>query len=307
MNKSFTKFIIFIFILFSFTACKAKVHENSPDLTDTAQEGSIETKEDGKVEEENTQKPNLFPKESSFELVEVSDEIKNSTVADEIVQVGNIVLPNDCSLTVKEVLDLLSKDYPVELDQSDVEHIHNKAPEGLKHYGISVHRTDMEDGPAHSNVVCCLEIQNISDADEDIMNYVVKDIYSTWLPGCLNFFYPGNICDVCTVHSVEELREFEENEGLSYLKDCIEKRIEENVFLNSNYEDAVLYIEELAEKAGTEAYWDEEKNDYRIVIKGSGPFEWDRDNYKYSTLVFTFDKENKPYFMKRYNTFTIKD
>lgn len=164
--------------------------------------------------------------EDSFRLCEVSDEIKNSTVYDEIVQVGDIVLPNDGSLTVRDLVDRLSINGPVKILENDKEitadSLVNPTGSMLGRYAVA---------DEYNNELCSILYINATSNIANAFDSIVVNITAPYVqsPNILNFFYPGNICPaVFTVFpEVKELPAYEKR--VSEYKEMTYQSVEDDL------------------------------------------------------------------------------
>lgn len=214
--------------------------------------------------------------EDSFRLCEVSDEIKNSTVYDEIVQVGDIVLPNDGSLTVKDVVERLSVQGPVTVYEGDDEITADSLVNPTNMYLGSYTIRD-----EYNNDLCSVNYVNLSEDIANAFDCIVADIsypiYSS--PNILNFFYPGNICPAVFNASsdVRALSAYEQR--VSEYKEMTYQSIEEDLkslgaknisFLSDTYlkiykyEFSVYSKKPVYQKAGQEPYY--RKTSYSFFV-----------------------------------------
>lgn len=128
---------------------------------------------------------------ASIKLVEASDEIKNSILTDEIVQVSNSVLPTDGTMTVGEIVGKLEaeNDFTI-LFEDDMNQ--NSLVETIRYTlpGISLINS------SNNEEICRITYINTNSAP---INFYECKVVSIDDPGqysieSLNFFYPGNIC-----------------------------------------------------------------------------------------------------------------
>ncbi len=127
----------------------------------------------------------------TFKLYDVSKEIKNSTFKDQIAQVGDVVLREDGSMTVGEVVEELRKNGPILIkDESK-----NLITENSLIDPMSRESCDLLDGDEKG--ICKLEYVNVTE--DALSAYECKVIaisppLRTGNLNTLNFFYAGNIC-----------------------------------------------------------------------------------------------------------------
>lgn len=212
----------------------------------------VVTKKDGE------DKPKIEEEKTDFKLVEVSEEVKNSKLTDEIVQVGNVVLPNDMSLTVQDVMDLLSADQgPVKI------HPNQYAVDGL--YTSSTGEwlgiyPDEEGSEKNSlNEICELYVFEEPDDPKRVVEHKVLDIHGPGFPGSMNVFYPGNIC-AAYGDSIDFMEKGYCSIGKYRFENEIKQRNDERQFLEMTFEDGKALMEKLALDAGLECKWSEKKD-----------------------------------------------
>ena len=125
--------------------------------------------------------------EDAFKLYEASDEIKESTVNDAIVQIRNVVVKTDGSLTVKELYDALNKDGSVTIKKGGDEVTDSSLANSGVHSCYIVDEFDYG--------LCDLDFVNETEAPANIMDCKVINVTAPqYSDNVLNFFYPGNIC-----------------------------------------------------------------------------------------------------------------
>lgn len=128
----------------------------------------------------------------TFKLYDVSKEIKNSTFKDQIAQVGDVVLREDGSMTVGEVVEELRKNGPILIKDGKSKDLITKNslidPAGRESCTL-VGGDEKE--------ICGLEYVNVTE--DALSAYECKVIaisppLRTGNLNTLNFFYAGNIC-----------------------------------------------------------------------------------------------------------------
>lgn len=202
-----------------------------------------------------------------FELVEVSDEIKNSKLSDKIIQIGNVVLPNDGSLTVREVLERLNADQPVRLSHSDYAEDGLFTEDVIDSIGIYIDTdrikgTDGSEFDAVENCICNLSVIPEEDDPKPVMDHKVQRITAGIFPQTLNEFYPGNICAAYN-NRPEYMKESTQYD----IEEAVKQRNEEYPFYEMKYDDFKEYVEKLASDAGLEI--EEKNNGWTINIENN--------------------------------------
>lgn len=220
-------------------------------------------------EESNDEKSSGESKTSSFELVEPTEEIKNSKVTDEIVQIGNVVLPNDLSLTVGQAMELLQKDGEVVLKEED----ENESVGPLRTEKIVLIRplNDNPDRNPESYWLCGLDIYNDSEESKSIKDCLILNIYHTLeLPHNLNFFYAGG------VNGVEQILD-DRHKYFEEYKDVVNQRWNEYPYREMTTDQAREMARKMAQDAGLEC----EESDTQFVMYHTSPEVLNNYNKKY--------------------------
>lgn len=157
-----------------------------------------------KAEEERIKKEK--EEKSSFKLVEPSPEIINSKITDPIVQVGNAVIPNDGSLTIGELKDILEKESGAKTVIAYDGHNPNRLDMNFRMPEFTeaslVKSTYYDCGyyvaykDENDNEICRAIYVNDTDVPIAAFDCKIACIYapSGISMNILNFFYAGNIC-----------------------------------------------------------------------------------------------------------------
>lgn len=129
--------------------------------------------------------------EEAFKLYDVSAEIKNSLFTDEIVQINDSVIPNDGSLTVKDIVDILSAYGPVTVKDGNTEITEDSL---VQPTGSSLGTYRFVD--EFDQDICSASYVNESDQIASAYDCRIANIGDpgNYSKNVLNFFYPGNIC-----------------------------------------------------------------------------------------------------------------
>lgn len=173
---------------------------------------------------------------SAVTLVSPSDEIVNSKITDMLVQVNNVVIPLDGTMTMQACFDALQADFGnvLSLDKG-------KTLDGLAN---SYDLDSLAIIDENKNKVCYLHYYNGTDnpvkLSDCMVVYVedpgVSEIYS------LNFFYSGNICagsfiaDKDIMELDEYTKRIEEYPILSY--DTVPAYLETQGFSNVEFDES---------------------------------------------------------------------
>lgn len=268
---------------------KAKEEKKEDEPTPTSSEEAIWVDPD-----DLTPTPEIVP----FELVEVSDEIKNSKLTDEIVQVGNVVLPNDFSLTVKEAIDLLSQDGEVSMGDGYTPDLLIPGSDGhikdIKKLPILRAGSGMDPLWADDvDVICNIYFYNLEESPTNIMDCIVFDFSRGSLQNALNFFWSGNL--YC-----EGLTDISYLSGKPGFEEAIKQRSEEYPLHQMTYQEAHDYLEKMTKDADVEAEWSSSGAEYSFTFNSKeivpGQLDaWDgsEDLRRQTRYTFVFDlKDN---------------
>ena len=177
-----------------------------------------------------------------FELVEVSDELKNSVLTDSCVQVGNVILHRDRTMTIGEAVALLEQDGEVATEKRE-----NGEDRGLTVYRkIPDHPNDW----MRDNEILCWLMGPRDFNGESIMDApLVQVIVSKNSPHRLNVIYPGNVCGLFAYRTTglsEKSVKVDE-----YYSDCIDRRREEyNRFVGRTEDEYIMLCKDMCSQAG---------------------------------------------------------
>ncbi len=175
--------------------------------------------------------------EEEFELVEVSDEIKNSRMGDGTYQIGKAVINViDNPMTFREFVDRLSINGEVTLSE--------EYPMETVIGGEIIELDVRPEGAPEKYGMCKVQLGWSGGAlmDAQITSYIYSIPDS---PYCMNFFYPGNICGMMEVSGRREMFK-------DLYKTAVEKRLEEYPYWNMDYEECKEYW---TEKCSHEEIW----------------------------------------------------
>ncbi len=132
----------------------------------------------------------------TFKLYDVSKEIKNSTFKDQIAQVGDVVLREDGSMTVGEVVEELGKNGPILIkDESKNLITENSLIDPMSEGSCALLDEVKVNGVEKE--ICRLKYVNVTEDALSAYECKVVAISSpsiAWNLNSLNFFYAGNIC-----------------------------------------------------------------------------------------------------------------
>ncbi|MGN0316990.1 MAG: hypothetical protein ACI4E1_03535 [Lachnospira sp.] len=148
---------------------------------------------------------------SPITLVSPSDEIVNSKITDMLVQVNNVVIPLDGTMTMQACFDALQADFgnTLSLDKNTLSIEKGKILEGLVDPKNLDYANVIDE---NENVICCLRYYNATNQTAKVSDCLVVDVND---PGryeiySLNFFYSGNICAGTSFNVYDDIRELEE-------------------------------------------------------------------------------------------------
>ena len=149
--------------------------------------------------------------EHSFELVEVSDAIKNSHLEDDIVQVGNVVLKNDASLSIQDIISALKGQWKeIRIVDKNRNEVTGNTLMQPGQYTNTLNLETLYVYNEYENELCTLYISNTTGEMINMMDALVVDIRQP-MTGMesLNFFYPGNVCAILTASYSQDKKESE--------------------------------------------------------------------------------------------------
>lgn len=165
--------------------------EEADEMAEMMDEALAEEEEMAKSQAEEQKK-----KEASLDaitLVGASKEIKSSKLGDDLIQIGDVVVKTDGSLTVGELNKELQACFNSKLVSGNEEvtdvSLENATSFGTPFVSILSVKDEAE------NPICSIKYINPTDSTINIFDCVVVGMepndYSLY---SLNFFYPGNIC-----------------------------------------------------------------------------------------------------------------
>lgn len=261
--------------LFTIVGCEHKTDTEETNSSAHITEDQSTDKEETEIDSSNDNLSGTN-ETSSFELVKPTDEIKNSKINDGIVQVGNIVLPNNLSLTVEQVVSELGKDgyvyasIPYGADSSVIPAL--KKEENIVIYRPQDANQEKLKGTRDESAICSLDVINTSEEPQELDKCLVLDIHApSTLPYSLNFFYAGNINGI--IHMC-----FGEEEKEKY-KNFYEERKNEYNYETKSTDELVDFAREKAQEAGL---------DFRGSVAETGGRVY--MNYELPEIVPNYDK-----------------
>lgn len=202
--------------------------EEAEDIAELFEEEDFEEEKSDKKEKKSKKEE----KNSQYDLVEVSDEIVNSTIMDSIIQIYDAVIPIDGSMTLGEVRQAID-----DVTGFDVKLGSNQSEDSLVEAGLSGVSFEDEDGEP----ICYFTCVNPTNAPMKLVDCPVISFSAGHGIHSLNTFYPGNICD--GTNSYPFLQNTESPEYLERLKTYPTLKYEEiQAFLEAQgAEDVTFY------------------------------------------------------------------
>ena len=197
------------------------------------------TTDEEEIQQENNEETEDQAAEGHFELVEVSDELRNSILTDGCVQVGNAIIRRDRTMTIGEAVALLEQDGEV-------------TTEKYKKNAVAVYRriSDHPDLWEKDNELLCWLVKPYTYKGESIMDAPLAQVMvARNSPHRLNVIYPGNICGLF-VAGVGELIEQSVSFDYYYSEYIEERREEYSRFVNISEDEYVSLCEEMCSQAG---------------------------------------------------------
>ncbi len=199
--------------------------------------------------EEQAEAEQAAEAQSAFKLYDATSEIKNSKLTDEIVQVGGVVLRDDGSMTLGEVMEMLQEDGTAILKDDKHREITEASLVEPEDKGTYYLEDEFE------NDIC--EIEYINETEEIAGAYECKviDISTSGWPAddldALNFFYAGDICTGVyrlngknAAESAEYAKRLEEYPLMTYqeVEDTLKQKGAENISFDDQNERYEVYI-----------------------------------------------------------------